>query len=493
MNLNWRIIKSNKESREEIRKSQRSKFSSEKECIYCHEKFDYGYSSLKSCLACKIIVKCCICNKDFQLNLNKYSGTHQARINEAILNKQNLYLTCSEECKRKLQGRTYSQYCKENPEKIKNQFKSTFDPITGHYFRGNNDLTLRAQIMREKCKEIEENNPNIRKEHRTKCIKKAREYWENNPELIKQNAVNNISKWNNSEKGKNFSIKHCKSLGKEFQNYSHKNINCNINCNKFDFCNFKNDKTILKNIWGYCILSCSKPNFIIRNNVKYYKNKQLDKLCKDILNKDEDINKYPGFNIKLGRVFYKNIDVLTDEKILNYGSNFTIHNGVEFILNHSTNEYEPLEEFYSFYKNKIDYEDIDTEINKFLNLGFVLEPIIKINDENWNREQTDEYLCKNGYKWICYIKLFQGKPLIVGKTGTRMVSNSPIDFNFKVYNENDFKDPCYSGQGRRFVKKFYPNIKYTDFDKILIKNFNEEQEALNCEKFIVKQFNLFES
>ena len=53
MDLNWRIIKSDKESREEIRKIQRSKYSSEKECIYCHEKFDYGYSSLKSCLACK--------------------------------------------------------------------------------------------------------------------------------------------------------------------------------------------------------------------------------------------------------------------------------------------------------------------------------------------------------------------------------------------------------------------------------------------------------
>ena len=142
---------------------------------------------------------------------------------------------------------------------------------------------------------------------------------------------------------------------------------------------------------------------------------------------------------------------------------------------------------YSYkFKNLISHK----EIKKFLNLGFVMEPIIKINDKTWSRVLTDKYLLDKGYGWICYIKLFQGKPFICGKTGTRLVSKSEIDFDFLVGTENDITR---SGIGRRYIRESYPDVKYTDFDYVLIKGCKSEEEALKLEEKIQVKYNLFSS
>ena len=214
------------------------------------------------------------------------------------------------------------------------------------------------------------------------------------------------------------------------RDFSFKEIQCNKLCDYYNYCNEKN--ILLKNKWGWCEKSLKNKNFITENNVEY-------------------------------------------------------------IFNHSTGKYEEKGQFYKNYKEKIQQTNSNEEIQKFINLGFTKEPIIKINDEMWNRLQTDAYLIEKGYGWIVYIKLFKNYPFIVGKTGTSKVSNSSIDFDFKVYNQNDLKDPNYGGQGRRFIREYYPEIKYTDFDYVLIKGFETEQKALECEQKIVKLFGLFES
>ena len=73
------------------------------------------------------------------------------------------------------------------------------------------------------------------------------------------------------------------------------------------------------------------------------------------------------------------------------------------------------------------------------------------------------------------------------------VSSSPVDFDFKVYNPDDLNDISYSGQGRRYIRDHYPNVKYMDYDRVLVKGFRTEEEALEYEQFIVKEYGLFES
>lgn len=104
------------------------------------------------------------------------------------------------------------------------------------------------------------------------------------------------------------------------------------------------------------------------------------------------------------------------------------------------------------------------------------------------QSQTDNYLCSKNYGWIVYIKLFNNIPFIIGKTGTGLVSNSPIDFDFLI---GDSKDIARNGLGRTFIRENYPNITYTDFDYVLIKSCKNESEALSLEYNLGIKYNLF--
>lgn len=100
--LNWKVVPSNYNQREEIRKTQRSKYSSKKICIYCKKEFDYGYNSKKTCGACKIFIKCIIYGKEFEFIQENYSGTALISIQNAIMNHKNIEACCSKICSSKL-------------------------------------------------------------------------------------------------------------------------------------------------------------------------------------------------------------------------------------------------------------------------------------------------------------------------------------------------------------------------------------------------------
>lgn len=120
---------------------------------------------------------------------------------------------------------------------------------------------------------------------------------------------------------------------------------------------------------------------------------------------------------------------------------------------------------------------------------FVIEPII-VEGEEWSRSATDKYLSDKGYGWLTYVKLLDGKPFIVGKTDTKLVSKSEIDFNFLVGTKDKLD---YKGLGREFVRRIQPGRKYTDFDNVLIRGFETERESIDFEKYIAKKYNLFQS
>ena len=176
--------------------------------------------------------------------------------------------------------------------------------------------------------------------------------------------------------------------------------------------------------------------------------------------------------------------------------NFIIRNGVEFTLNHSTGQYEEKDSFFKKFYDKMNQnlKELNNELyQKFFDLGFKFYPVIKSGEESWNKSQTDKMLRGDNIGWMIYIKLFHGIPFIIGKTGTSLVHSSMIDFDFLVYNENDETDPAYEGQGRKFIKEFFPNEKYFDFDKILIKPVESEDEALQIEHELAIKYQLFES
>lgn len=83
-------------------------------------------------------------------------------------------------------------------------------------------------------------------------------------------------------------------------------IECNELCEGLND-NLSCDKSCLKNIYGWCkekqieVSGINQPNFITKNNIRYYKGQLLENICNDLLNGKENINNYPGFSIRFGK------------------------------------------------------------------------------------------------------------------------------------------------------------------------------------------------
>ena len=78
-----------------------------------------------------------------------------------------------------------------------------------------------------------------------------------------------------------------------------------------------------------CNPNLHKSNFEIRNGIMFYKDKELNIFIKDILDGKENIDDYPGFSIRYGKVCYKGIDILTNE-FLSIQGNFTMIDGIKY-------------------------------------------------------------------------------------------------------------------------------------------------------------------
>lgn len=418
---NWKIIPSTQETREEIRNRQRSKHSQEKECVFCHQKFDYGYSSLKSCLGHKVLVQCKECGKEFELDYSVFSGTAQRNINEALITGKPIETFCSRECKHKYQGKMFSKWCKENPGKFSEMRQKAIhiDENTGDVYCGNDNLTQKAKLMRERCKEIEDADPEKRRIHRQKCVEKANEYWENNPELRKSNAINNLGE--------------------------------------------------------YCI-----QNLQIKNNILFYKDYEWNDFCNKIKSGELDINSFPGIENRFGIITYNRIDPLTNKKILKI-SDFQIVDNVAFYYDQFAHDYI----LWSEYKSKFKTQNVDN-----LPEGFEIYPTFRVQDsKDWkgSLQAFEQNLVDNEIGWFAYIKFYidennEIKPLVCGKTGSKLVNVSGSDVSFST----DIND----GPARRFLQE--EGFEWCK-TQIAILKCDSEEEAYEKELLYIKELNLFRS
>ena len=418
---NWKIIPSTQEIREEIRNRQRSKYSQEKECIFCHQKFDYGYSSLKSCLGHKVLVQCKECGNEFELDYSIFSGTDQSKINEALITGKPIETFCSKECIHKHQGRMFSKWCKENPGKLSEARQKLIhvDENTGDVYCGDDNLTKKAKLMRERCKEIEDSDPEKRRAHRRKCIEKAHEYWKNNPELRKSNAINNLGE--------------------------------------------------------YCAQKLQ-----IKNNILFYKDYEWNDFCNKIKSGELDINNFPGIENRFGIITYNRIDPLSNKIILKI-SNFQVVNNVAFYYDQLTHDYI----LWSEYKSKFKAQKINN-----LPEGFVIYPTFRAQgSEDWkgSLQAFEQNLIDNGIGWFVYIKFYidennKLKPLVCGKSGSKLVNVSGSDVSFST----DIND----GPSRRFLQE--EGFEWCK-TQIAIFKCDSEEEAYEKELFYIKELNLFGS
>lgn len=123
-------------------------------------------------------------------------------------------------------------------------------------------------------------------------------------------------------------------------------------------------------------------------------------------------------------------------------------------------------------------------------LGFTIIPTFRDqNSTSWKgrREMFEDSLVKQNIKWFVYIKYaknLSGKnfPLVVGKSGSKLVNNSGSDLSFS-------EDPN-DGASRRYLKdkNFEWNKTY-----IAIYPCETEAEAYSKEKKIAIKHKLFES
>jgi len=264
-----------------------------------------------------------------------------------------------------------------------------------------------------------------------------------------------------------------------------------------------NDYPELKNIKGHI---CYNKHDILtddpiyftnylteEDNIRWWKDELADELVKDLLIGKKNIENYPQLEIKCNHVCYMNKDILSNEKIIykNGRSPLQIIDNIEFIHLPNLNKDITKEEFFKIKQNELKNIDKNKEIDNLINNeGFIIEPIIKIDNETWSRKLTNQMLEEKGYKYICYIKLFKNKPFIVGITGTTLVHESEIDFDFIIGDDNDSSR---TGLGRQFLREKFPEVEYTDFDYILCKNFETEKDAKEYEKYIGMKYNLFYS
>lgn len=139
------------------------------------------------------------------------------------------------------------------------------------------------------------------------------------------------------------------------------------------------------------------------------------------------------------------------------------------------------------YKEKF---QINSESLPMDGYDFIDIPTFRTQDsDDWTgaRNAFESYLVENNITWFIYIKYYidayaASRPLVVGKTGSRLVNKAGTDVSFST----DITD----GPARIFL---YENNLTWYKTKISIIKCNSEKEALEIEKEISEKFGLFSS
>lgn len=174
-----------------------------------------------------------------------------------------------------------------------------------------------------------------------------------------------------------------------------------------------------------------------------------------------------------------------------FGNQYFIEkNFLTYYYDKSVHNYVLWEDFKAKFRKRLETNsDFIEKISKFYP-NFKIIPTFRSQDSNsWNGSKSafEQSLIDQNITWFTYIKFYishqnEIKPLVVGKSGSLLVNARGSDVNFSE-NEDD-------GPARRFLIE--ENLNW-DKTKILIIPCESEQEALDVEKKLQKEFNLFGS
>lgn len=145
-------------------------------------------------------------------------------------------------------------------------------------------------------------------------------------------------------------------------------------------------------------------------------------------------------------------------------------------------------ECWECYKQKFYYNrKYDLKIKNIR--GFTIIPTFRTSKESWNGDKIafEQYLIDNNIRWFVYIKFYISrngiaKPLVVGKSGSKLVNNSGSDLNFSTSVDD--------GPARAFL---YQSKLSWYYDFIAIKKCSNEQQAYEIETKIANKYDLFGS
>ena len=172
-----------------------------------------------------------------------------------------------------------------------------------------------------------------------------------------------------------------------------------------------------------------------------------------------------------------NVCTVCSPKALGFIPKFICKNGILFYLDKSIGSYIPWEE----YKAKFSTFNINFELPK----GFKIYPTFLTQDSKHENVggAFEQSLIDEGICWFVYIKFDENnKPLVVGKSGSKLVNISGSDVNFSMKTKD--------GTSKIFLQENNLNWCKT---QIAICPCETEQEALELEGKILKNYNLFGS
>lgn len=244
----------------------------------------------------------------------------------------------------------------------------------------------------------------------------------------------------------------------------------------------------------YALASNFQQNFIIKNNVRFYKGIEVNELIKQLYNNEIEIPL--GFNKSFGEWYYNTENILTGEITKFNNSSFEEKESQLYYYDKVLKDYILWEDYKIKFSRKRVTKDISLFIEKLKTIEtFKYENIQVIptfrtkESENWtgSKNAFEQSLADMNINWFTYVKFYIDKnqvvrPFVVGKTGSLLVNSSGSDVSFST----DINDV----PARRFLNEINRNWDKT---QILIIPAKSEKQSYFFEYQIVKIFDLFES
>lgn len=322
----------------------------------------------------------------------------------------------------------------------------------------------------------------------------------NSSDKMREISSKRMMKWHESGDGLNF----IKNLNKQLNEKYSKPGNCTI-CGEYSEirhptigcckkCLLSNANRLNEDLKNQILTGerdswpGTNPNFITKNNIRFYKEIEINELIKQLNN--NEIEMPYGFNKRFGEWYYKTENILTGEIFKLNNSYFEEKDNQLYYYDNGINDYVLWKDYKKkFYKNVDLNIDFINYIKKLYKNSFIQITYRTQDSLDWSgaRQAFEQDLVDKDISWFAYIKFYIDKnetlkPLVVGKTGSLLVNKTGSDVLFSL-DEND-------GPARKFLKE--ENYLW-DKTQIVIIPCETEDLAYKIEKEIMENYKLFGS